>query len=56
MWPRTLTEAVVNTKPVVNKVVVNNRRKDRHKDGEARKVYLREYMRRKRAAAKTEVK
>lgn len=40
-----LTELVVNTE---ESVVVNKRNKDRHKDKGARRVYMREYMRRRR--------
>ena len=40
---------IFKTAAVVNEVV-NKRGKDRHKDKEARRVYLREYMRKRRAA------
>jgi hypothetical protein len=44
---------VVNKPLVVNKLVVNKPRSaDRHKDPEARKLYQREWQRRRRAAAK----
>lgn len=46
-------DVVVNkpTQMVVNKVV-NDRSKDRHKKTEARRIYMRDYMRKKREAQK----
>jgi hypothetical protein len=51
-WPkqRWAHEKCVNHQELVANVVVN-RNVDRHKDKEARKVYLREYMRKRRARA-----
>jgi hypothetical protein len=53
IWPKTVatlsTAVVVNDKELVVNVVVNARGKDRHKNKEARREYLRLKMREHRA-------
>lgn len=61
VWPKTgllripdvvvVNTAVANAKPVVN-TVANKRKAGKYKDAEARKRYMREYMKKRRGSPK----